>query len=77
VSLFNTWAEDEIPLLDQPLMKLVGGVNAIRGADRPDLLVFRGFLHFLVQQDLNRAFDVVTVFSFAIFNKISWKAHDS
>ncbi len=56
-------------------MKLVGAVQAVRCANRPDLLVFRGFFGLLVQQQLNGALDIPTIFTLLIFNEIGWNAH--
>jgi hypothetical protein len=56
-------------------MELVGGVDAVRRANRPDLLVLGALLCLLVQKQLDGAFDVITIFTFAIFDEIGWNAH--
>lgn len=59
--------DDQVPLLDQPVVELVGRVQAVGCTDRPDLFVSRGFLHFFVQEQLDRAFHVLAVFPALVF----------
>jgi hypothetical protein len=43
-------------------MELVGCVQAVGCTDRPDFFIFWGFLHFFVQEQLDWAFHVLTIF---------------
>jgi hypothetical protein len=53
----------KIAFIDQPMMKLIGGIPAIGFADLPYLLVFVGTLFFAVQLHLNRTLHVLTELS--------------
>lgn len=59
--------DDQVPFLDQPVVELVGRMQAVGSANRPDLFIPGRFLHFLVQEQLDGAFHILAVFPALVF----------
>lgn len=60
---------DEIPFLDQPMMKVIGRVNAVGHADAANEVVRLRARGVLVQQRLDRTRDVLAVLAPLIFRE--------
>lgn len=53
----------------------MSGVKAVGSTDPPDLFISRGFFHFFVQEELNRAFHVLAVFPALVFDIPIYRCH--
>jgi hypothetical protein len=61
-------SDDQIAFLDEPMMKLVGGVDAVCLAEAADLLILGRAFRFGVQEHLDRAGHTLAKLAPLVFN---------
>ena len=53
----------------------MSGVETVRCTYRPDLFIFRGFLHLPVQEQLDRTPDIIAVFPTPVIDITIYRLH--
>jgi hypothetical protein len=68
------WAHDQVAILNQPVVKLVGGVDAVGLTDGANLFVLGQAFRLGVEQNLNRAGQIFAKLAPLIFH-VTFKSH--
>jgi hypothetical protein len=66
-------ANDQIALLNQPMVKLISGVDAAILADASDLFIFLGVRRGSIQQDLHGTGQIFAEFAPLVFYVSFWR----